>query len=552
MLPTGDLDPEPAANESRSSRWRGPLAFAPLVQPVFRRLWLVWLVANTVMWANDVAAGWLMTSLTDSPLRVALVQAASTLPVFLLGVPSGALADILDRRRWFAATQIWVVLIASLLAFASLSGSLTADSLLFLTFLHGMGLAMRWPVFAAIIPEIVPRAELPAALALNAISMNGSRIIGPILAGALLASLGAPAVFLLNAALSLVATWAVIRWRREVSTPALPAERLLGAIRVGLQYVRQSPPLQAAMWRAALFFIHAVPQLALLPLLARSLPNGGAATYTLLLALMGFGAILAVVLLPRFRDRWSREQLIVRASLLNALAALVVALAPNLWVAAPAMVLAGAGWIGAANTMTVAAQLSLPDWIRARGMAIFQMSMMGGSALGAALWGRVADWAGVHTTLVAAALTGLLTLFLAAQRFRLHEQAPAELEPARDWQAPQPAFPIDSQRGPVMVTIEYQIEAHRIDEFLALMQESRRHRLRNGALAWELVRDSADAGRFVEWYLDESWVGHLRQHERLTEADVLLRAKKHALHVGASTPRVLRLVAQPLEPAVPP
>jgi len=523
-------------------------AFEPLTGPVFRRLWLVWMVANTVMWANDVAAGWLMTSLTSSPLRVALVQAASTLPVFLLGVPSGALADILDRRLWFAATQLWVVIVGMMLAVASLTGVLDANWLLVLTFLHGIGLALRWPVFAAIIPEIVPRRDLPAALALNGISMNASRILGPLLAGTLIASLGAPAVFLLNALLSLLATVAILSWRREVSIRALPAERFFGAIRVGLQYVQQSPPLQAAMWRAALFFLNAVPQLALLPLLARSLPGGDAATYTLLLALMGLGAILGVVLLPRFRDGLAREQLIVRASLLNIGAALVVAIAPTIWVAAPAMLVAGMGWIGAANTMTVAAQMGLPDWIRARGMAIFQMSMMGGSALGAALWGKVAEWTDLRTALVAAALMGLLTLALARRRFALRDRPSADLEPARDWQAPEMALTTDTDRGPVMVTIEYQIDPARVDAFVTLMRESRRHRLRNGALSWELFRDSADAGRFVEWFLDDSWVGHLRQHERLTEADLQLRAKKHAFHVGESPPRVQRMIAQPLEP----
>jgi len=525
-----------------------PEALKPLAGAVFRRLWLVWLVANTVMWANDVAAGWVMTSLTTSPLLVALVQAASTLPVFLLGVPSGALADILDRRRWFAMTQLWVVAVGIALAVASYTETLDATWLLVLTFLHGIGLALRWPVFAAITPEIVSRSELPAALALNGISMNGSRIVGPILAGALIATLGPSAVFILNALLSLGATWAILRWRREVSIRALPAERFFGAIRVGLQFVRQSPPLQAAMWRAALFFLNAVPQLALLPLLARSLPGGDAATYTLLLALMGLGAIVGVLLLPRFRDTYSRDQLVIRASLLNAVAALMVAIAPNIWVAAPAMLIAGVGWIGAANTMTVAAQLGLPDWIRARGMAIFQMSMMGGSALGAAIWGNVAERTELHGTLIAAALMSMLTAILVARRFALNDHRPADLQPARDWHAPEADSSMDMSRGPVMVTIEYIVEPSKIDAFVALMVDSRRHRLRNGALSWELFRDSAEPERFVEWFLDESWVGHLRQHERLTEADLELRAKKYALHVGESPPRVLRMIAHPLEP----
>jgi MFS family permease len=528
-------------------RWHTmPVAFSSLALPVFRRLWLVWLIANTVMWANDVAAGWLMTSLTASPLLVALVQTASTLPVFLLGVPSGALADILDRRIWFAVTQFWVVVVGVLLAMASLGDWLDAPMLLVLTFLHGIGLALRWPVFAAIVPEVVPRTELPGALALNGISMNVSRIIGPILAGALIALASPAAVFLLNALLSLAAALVILSWQRPPSTRALPAEHLFGAIRVGLQYVRQSPPLQSAMLRAALFFFNSAPQLALLPLLAKSFPQGGAQTYTLLLAMMGLGAITSVIFLPRIRGSRSPDRLVTESTMLNIGAAMVVAVAPNVWIAAPAMFLAGVGWLGAANTMTVSAQLGLPDWIRARGMAIYQMAMMGGSALGAGIWGRIAESADLRAALIGAALCAILTQLLVTRRFRLGERAAAELAPAQDWQAPELAIPIEPEQGSVMVTIEYRVLVSNVDAFVALMSESRRHRLRNGALSWELFRDSADPERFVEWYLDESWVAHLRQHERLTQADLELRAKKHALHEGDSLPRVLRLVAQPL------
>ena len=226
-----------------------PSSLAPLKGPVFRMLWLAWLAANVTMWMNDVAAAWLMTTLTDSAVMVALVQAASTLPVFVLGLPSGALADIVDRRRYFAVTQLWVACVALLLCLASLAGALSAPLLLALTFANGIGLAMRWPVFAAIVPDLVPRHELPAALALNGVAMNMSRVIGPVLAGALLAGAGSAAVFALNAVLAIVAFVLILRWKSQRKVSALPGERFLGAMRVGLQHVAQSPRMRAVRRR---------------------------------------------------------------------------------------------------------------------------------------------------------------------------------------------------------------------------------------------------------------------------------------------------------------
>ena len=191
---------------------------------MFRGLWLAWLAANMTMWMNDVAAAWLMTTLTTSPVMVALVQTASTLPVFLLGLPSGAMADIVDRRRYFAATQLWVSVNALLLAGLSLAGALTAPVLLALTFANGVGLALRWPVFSAIVPTIVPRDQMPAALALNGVSMNLSRVVGPVLAGALITAVSPAAVFVLNTLLASVAFVLILRWRSEPRISALPGD----------------------------------------------------------------------------------------------------------------------------------------------------------------------------------------------------------------------------------------------------------------------------------------------------------------------------------------
>ena len=518
---------------------------APLSHPVFRMLWGTWLIANLCMWMNDVAAAWLMTSLTSSAVMVALVQAASTLPVFLLGVPSGALADILDRRLWFMATQFGVAAVGIVLYVAAAADWMSAPLLLALTFANGIGLAMRWPVFAAIVPEVVPRRELAAALALNGIAMNASRILGPLIAGALIASAGSRWVFLLNAVLSVVAGFTIRRWKRERKRSALPAERFFGAIRVGLQYVRQSPLMHATMLRASLFFLNSTALIALLPLLARNQLGGNASVFTVLLASMGLGAIIAALLLPRLRQKMTRDEIVFNGTLLQAAAGAVVAFANGPWVAAPAMLVAGMAWISVANTLAVAAQMGLPDWVRARGMAVQQMAMMGGSAVGAAVWGQLASVTSLRVSLISAAgfavVTGLLT-----RRFKVGGRADEDLTPARMWKVPELAVPIETGSGPVMITVEYRVDPARADEFIAVMRESRRIRLRNGALSWELFRDPVDPYRWVEYFVSESWLEHLREQERLTASDVAVRDRKWAFHIGDAPPVVSRLIAQPI------
>lgn len=529
-----DTPPPPAAPAS---------ALAPLAHPVFRMLWLAWLAANVTMWMNDVAAGWLMTTLTTSTTMVALVQAASTLPVFLLGLPSGALADILDRRRYFAATQLWVGLNAVVLAAVSLADALTAPLLLLLTFTNGVGLALRWPVFAAIVPDVVSKAQLPGALALNGVAMNLSRIIGPILAGALLAWLGATWVFAVNALLSMLAFGLILRWRsQQKKQSALPGERFVGAMRVGLQHVWQSPPMRLIWLRVFLFFMQTAALLSLMPLIALGL-GGTAHLFTGMLACQGAGAILAVMLFPRWRARFTPRQFVLAGSIAHLLATLVVAFAPHPAVALAGMVLAGMAWISTANTLTVSAQLVLPGWVRARGMAIYQMGLMGGTAIGSALWGQVAGHGSVRSALVGSALFGV-GILLAMQRRPLSTEANTDLSPVKPAVTPQAQIEVDPDEGPVMVTVEYRIDPARADAFAALMQDTRRARLRQGALSWGLFRDAEQPGRYIEYFVDESWVEHLRRHERFTAADVGLRAQRMDFHLGPEPPVVHRYVAE--------
>ena len=539
MTDTSPIAPERAP--ASASPW------APLSLPVFRMLWAVWMTANACMWMSDVAAAWMMTTLTSSPTMVALVQTAATLPVFLLGVPSGALADILDRRRYFVATQFWVAAVAVVLCVASLLDALTPSLLLALTFLNGIGLAMRWPVFAAIVPGIVPRPQLLAALALNGLAMNASRIVGPIVAGMLIAAAGSEWVFALNAALSVVAGFMILRWKSEQKVSALPAERFVGAIRVGLQYVRQSPRMHVVLLRIGLFFLHSTALIALLPLVATRLQGGGAGTYTLLLSAIGAGAIVAVLWMRRLRDWMDNDAMVRNGTLLHALATVAAAFAPNIGIALPAMLVAGMAWISVANTIMTAAQLALPDWVRARAMAIYQTALMGGGALGAALWGQVAGLTDVRTSLLLASASGLAA-WMATRRRRLEGDAtPDDLSPALIWKDPVTAFAVAPERGPVLLTIAYEIDPARADEFIAVMRESRAGRLRHGVIGWELFRDTKHPGRYIEYIVEESWVEHLRRFERMPAAEVVLRDRKQALHVGAEPPVVTRYVAEPVD-----
>lgn len=518
--------------------------WAPLKIKVFRMLWIVWLTANICMWMNDVAASWMMTSLTTSPTWVALVQTASNIPVFLLGLPSGALADILNRKRYFVATQIWVAINAALLCFLSFFNLLNASLLLFLTFINGIGLAMRWPVFSAIVPDLVTKDHLPSALALNGIAMNASRIIGPLVAGALIASAGSQYVFALNMVLSLVSTFIIVQWKYQAHVSTLPGERFIGAMRVGIQYVRESAQMRAVLIRVFLFFMQSSALLALLPVIAKDHFQGDAGTFTLMLSSLGLGAIIAASQLSRLRARWDRNQLANSGSMLQALCSIGVILAPNIWIASPLMILSGMAWINVANSLSISAQFALPSWVRARGMSLYQMGLMGGSAIGAAIWGNLAAITDVSTSVICAAVFGLIVIsFVRKLRIEGEEE---DLTPVCPIEHPSPSRPIDPNEGPVMISIEYLIEIKQIDSFKGVMKQARSSRLRQGALSWSLFEDAENPGQMIEYFVFETWADYLRRFDRFTINDLHMQEKRHSFHIGKSTPKVTRRVGSTL------
>jgi len=514
---------------SPSSPW------SPLRNRLFRSIWIATLVSNIGTWMNDVGAGWLMTELASSPAIVALVAAANTLPVMLLALPAGAIADIVDRRRLLAGVQVYYVCVIGALAVLTLFELVTPWMLLAFSFAVGAGTALALPAFAAIVPQLVGPAELPAAVALNSIGINISRAIGPAVGGLVVAAVGPWLVFALDAVSSIGVLMVLLRWRSAPRQSALPAERFFSAIRVGLRFIAHTQALQAVLVRGAGFFVFASATWALFPLVVRQELQRGPEVYGLLLTCIGVGAVTGAILLPRVKDKTTRSALVAGATVLYALAALMLAHVRNLPLLIVAMLVTGVAWITILASLQVSAQLALPDWVRARGLAAYAMVFTGGMALGAIGWGQVAVHIGIPAALTAAAL-GMLAAIALTWRFHLREGKAPDFTPSGDWAAPLLAEEPVPGSGPVLVTIEYRVDAAHREEFVAAMNEVREMRRRNGAFAWYLFHDSAEPARFLESFLDESWTEHLRQHERVSVADrEIQRRANQYLAKGEST-----------------
>ena len=502
-----------------------PSAWSPLQSPLFRNLWIATIVSNVGSWMQDVGAGWLMTELSSSPSLVALVEAADSFPMMLLALPAGALADIVDRRRLLIAIQVYLLVVAGALGVLTLLGLTTASLLLGFIFALGVGSALMMPAWSAIVPELVRTEELASAVALNSVAINASRAIGPAIAGVLVAAVGPWLVFILNA-LSYIGIVAVlVQWRREHHKSSLPAERFVSAIRIGMRFVMHAPPLKVVLIRGGGFFLFASATWSLFPLIVRRELQRGPEVYGLLLTCIGIGAVAGAMVLPRIRAKLSRDVLVAGASALYALAALALAHVQNLALLAVAMLATGMAWISILSALQVSAQMALPPWVRARGLAAFLVVFMGGMALGSILWGQVATHIGIPSALTVAAVAILLAIAL-TWRFKLGAHEVIDFRPATDFPAPVIAETPEPD-VPVLVTIIFRIKPDKRDEFVAAMQHVREMRRRNGAYFWQLFHDPADPTRFVETFMDESWLEHLRQHERASVADreILRRAK---------------------------
>ncbi len=528
----------------RATERMGPMsAWSPLRLPLFRALWIAGLASNVGTWMQNVGAAWLMTSLSDSSALVSLVQTATSLPVFLVGIPAGALADIVDRRRLLLITQGWMLAAAGGLGVLTAVGTITPWGLLALTFALGLGAALNLPAWQAITPELVPRAELPAGLTLNGISINIARAVGPALGGLIIAAAGTGAVFLLNAASFVGVLIVLFRWRRTPRQSTMPAERLAGAIRAGTRYVRHAPRFRGVLVRAGVFILCGSALWALLPLVARRELGLGALGYGVLLGCVGVGAVGGASVLPRVRNAVSADALVNIATVLFALSTAALVVIRALPIVAVAMVVGGVAWIALMSSFNTAAQMALPAWVRARGVAVYLLVFQGGLAAGSALWGAVASRTSDTAALVLAAV-GLLVGIAASARWRLGRDVQPDLSPSMHWPEPNVVANPEPDDGPVLVTVEYRVPPEQVADFGRAMRRLGRARRRSGALSWGVFRDAADPERLVETFMVESWAEHLRQHERVTVADREAEERVRELLV-ASPPAVTHLIALP-------
>lgn len=514
---------------------------SPLRHPVFRSVWIASMASNFGGMIQSVGASWLMTSIATSAEMVALVQASVTLPIMLLSLAAGAVADNLDRRRMMLGAQLFMLLVSVALAVTAWWGLITPWLLLSFTFLIGCGTAFNGPAWQASVGDMVPRSDLPGAVALNSMGFNIARSLGPAVGGAIVAAASAAAAFAVNA-VSYVGLIAVLtRWRPESAPRTLPRETLGVAMAAGVRYVAMSPAIRVVLGRSAVFGIGASAIPALMPLVARDMVGGGPLTYGLLLGSFGFGAVGGAFGSARLRQALSPEAIVRWSCIGFAVAAALAGISPYLPATMTVLLLAGAAWVQALSTFNVTVQLNSPRWVVARALSLYQMAAFGGMAAGSWIWGITAESRSIETALLAAA--GVL-LACAALGFRL-PLVPADdlnLDPLRAWTAPETAVQVEQRSGPVVVTIEYRIRQENVAAFLTAMAERRRIRRRDGARNWTLLRDLADPAVWIERFHTPTWLDYIRHNNRITQADAVVADRIRALHCGPEPPRVRRMV----------
>jgi len=529
------------APHSSGSRLAARSPWSPFRHKVYSLLWIATVVANVGGWMYSAAAAWLMTSLAPDPVMVALVQVAASLPMFLFAIPAGALADIVEKRRFVLILEITVAAISALFASLLSAGLVGPTLLIVFVFLVTSCAALEAPAWQAIVPELVHSEDLPAAVAANSVGVNISRAIGPAVAGILIASVGITAPFWIDA-FSNAGVIAVFFWWRpkRERRSALPAERFASAVRAGFRYATYNQPLRATLARAAGFFLFASAYWALLPLVVRSQIAGGPELYGLLLGAIGASAVGCAFILPRLKARLGADGLVALGELGTAATLVMLGLAREPVVTVLACIIAGASWIAAIANFNISAQVSLPDWVRGRGLAMYVTVFFGSMTVGSAIWGEAAAILGLAPAHFIAA-AGALAAIPLTRRWKLQTGAAMDLTPSMDWPEPVLAAAVAVDSGPVLVTVEYRVDDANREHFLRALAALARERKRDGAYDWGIFEDTAEVGRFLETFLVESWAEHLRQHQRVTKADRLIQ--KRVRQFLRSEPIVTHLIS---------
>ena len=520
-----------------------PSGFAPLRIALFRDRWIASTVSSVGTWMQDTAGTWLMTTLTVSPLLIALMQAAASLPVLFLGLLAGATADIFDRRRLLIFWQVWMLVSVFVLAVLTYLGHISPWGLLAFTFLLNTGSAMNNPAWQAIVPELVPRELIPDTVSLNSASNNLARAVGPALGGLMVAAFkgvdaGSGSVFMLNALSFAGVIWVLVNWKRvPLFKSVLPSERIAGSIMSGLRYVRYSPSLQSSLVRAFTFTFFVSAVWSLLAVVANRDLHQGALGYGILNGSLGFGAVVAATVLGRIRRRFTADRIIAAATVYEVCTLLVLARVRSPAIIIATLIIAGFAWTSTMATLNTSVQLAVPAWVQARALGTYLMTFQGGLALGAITWGFVAEHASTPVALTGAA-AGLLVTLPLVHRFKILQGALPDHTPYQ-WKHPAPQLPPDeASAGPVRVSVEYVIPVEHYAAFTRAIHELRGVRLRDGAIRWGVFRDAIDPEQLNETFVMESWLDYLRSRERMTTEDVAIRERVYAMHKGTERPKV--------------
>jgi MFS family permease len=530
-------------DQPERSKFAADSLAAPLRHQVFRRIWLASLLSNLGLMIQAVGAAWAMTQMTSSADKVALVQTALMLPVMLISMPAGAIADMHDRRIVALVSLSIALCGATALTALSWFGLVTPPILLALCFVVGSGMALFGPAWQSSVSEQVPAETLPSAVALNGISYNIARSFGPAIGGVVVAAAGAVAAFAANAVLYLPLLVVLFRWRRVTAPSRLPRERLNRAMVSGVRYIANSPSIRIVLARTFVTGILGGSVSALMPLVARDLLHGGAQAYGIMLGAFGMGAVIGALNIGEVRKRMTGEAAVRTCALTmgGAIAAIAVSREPVL--TAAALVIAGAAWMLAVALFNIGVQLSAPRWVAGRSLAAFQASIAGGIAIGSWGWGRLTDAAGVETALLVSGglmlLSPLIGFWLRMPRIGGRD---GEAEVLAD---PEVRLSLTGRSGPLVVEIEYRVAQDSARAFHNVMQDVQLSRQRNGAYGWSIARDIADPELWTERYHCPTWLDFLRQRNRATQSERALHQRAIDFHIGPDPVRIRRMLERP-------
>ncbi len=516
---------------------------APLRHAAFRRIWLASLLSNLGLLIQGVGAAWAMTQMTSSADKVALVQTALMLPIMLISMPAGAIADMYDRRIVALVSLSIALAGATALAVLAWLNLVSPQILLAFCFIVGSGNALFGPAWQSSVSEQVPADTLPSAVALNGISYNIARSFGPAIGGIIVATAGAVGAFAANAILYLPLLIVLFLWRRASEPSRLPRERLNRAMISGVRYIANSPSIRIVLTRTLVTGIIGGSVMALMPLIARDLLHGGVQTYGIMLGAFGMGAVIGALNIGQLRKRMSGEAAIRACTLSMAGAMTAVALSRQPVLTAAALVMAGAVWMAAVALFNIGVQLSAPRWVAGRSLAAFQASIAGGIAIGSWGWGRLTDVAGVEAAMLVSAglmfVSPLLGLWMGMPRVG------ARNEDADLLADPEVRLALTGRSGPLVVEIEYRVDQESARAFHNVMQEVQLSRQRNGAYGWSIARDIADPELWTERYHCPTWFDYLRQRNRSTQSERALHQRAIDFHLGPDPVRVRRMLERP-------